>query len=255
MSTTSSSIELDGVRIDAHSRESLLKRFTESLWIPSDELYVGFYASLLWRTKLDDSYRRQLLEAACVYADGAGTSLAIGVLSPKSPRERLATTDLWADMVALTADLEVPVAVICGTSDVAERFSSHISSIGANVVYARSGYFDDAADRIEAAAEVRRSGAGLVLVGMGSGVQESFCTEIREADDSRAQTFVTVGGLADHVVGSTVRAPLVVQRSGLEWLWRVAQEPRRLFLRYAVGNSYFLARLFLAAMPIRRTVE
>lgn len=54
---------------------------------------------------------------------------------------------------------------------------------------------------------------------------------------------IGVGGLFDYYSGRIARAPLPLRKAGLEWAWRLAQEPRRLANRYLVGNAVFLARL------------
>jgi N-acetylglucosaminyldiphosphoundecaprenol N-acetyl-beta-D-mannosaminyltransferase len=99
------------------------------------------------------------------------------------------------------------------------------------------GYFgpEQAADRARAVAE---SGAELLFVAMGVPRQEHFIEE--QWERLGARVVIGVGGSFDVVAGLRKRAPPFVQRVGLEWAYRLAQEPRRLFKRYLVTNSQFL---------------
>lgn len=99
------------------------------------------------------------------------------------------------------------------------------------------GYFgpDQANERARAVAE---SGAELLFVAMGVPRQEYFIEE--QWQDLGARVVIGVGGSFDVVAGLRKRAPHFLQRSGLEWAYRLAQEPRRLFRRYLVTNSLFL---------------
>jgi N-acetylglucosaminyldiphosphoundecaprenol N-acetyl-beta-D-mannosaminyltransferase len=99
------------------------------------------------------------------------------------------------------------------------------------------GYFtpDEAASRAQAVAE---SGAELLFVAMGVPGQEYFIEE--HWDRLGARVVIGVGGSFDVIAGLRKRAPLLLQQIGLEWAYRLAQEPRRLFKRYLFTNSRFL---------------
>lgn len=99
------------------------------------------------------------------------------------------------------------------------------------------GYFgpEQAQARAKAVAE---SGADLLFVGMGVPRQEYFIEE--QWKRLGARVIIGVGGSFDVIAGLRKRAPAFMQRAGLEWAYRLAQEPRRLFMRYLVTNSEFL---------------
>lgn len=99
------------------------------------------------------------------------------------------------------------------------------------------GYFGP--EQAEARAQaVAQSGAELLFVAMGVPRQESFIEE--QWDRLGARVVIGVGGSFDVIAGLRKRAPAFLQRAGLEWAYRLAQEPRRLFRRYLVTNSRFL---------------
>jgi N-acetylglucosaminyldiphosphoundecaprenol N-acetyl-beta-D-mannosaminyltransferase len=112
------------------------------------------------------------------------------------------------------------------------------------------GYFgpNEAADRARAVAQ---SGAHLLFVGMGVPRQEYFIEE--QWERLGAHVVIGVGGSFDVIAGLRKRAPRFVQRLGLEWAYRLAQEPRRLFMRYLVTNSQFLG--LIAWDPIAYAVR
>lgn len=107
------------------------------------------------------------------------------------------------------------------------------------------GYFgpEQAKARARVVAE---SGAALLFVAMGVPRQEYFIEE--QWDDLGAQVVIGVGGSFDVIAGLRRRAPAFVQRAGLEWAYRLAQEPRRLFRRYLVTNSQFLGLISWSAI-------
>lgn len=87
---------------------------------------------------------------------------------------------------------------------------------------------------------IRRSGARIVFVGLGCPRQDAFASTHRDRIDA---VLVCVGAAFDFHAGVKRMAPPWMQRRGLEWLYRLASEPRRLWRRYLVTNGIFLARL------------
>jgi exopolysaccharide biosynthesis WecB/TagA/CpsF family protein len=94
-------------------------------------------------------------------------------------------------------------------------------------------------------AEINGSGAGIVFIGLGYPLQDLFADAHR---DRILAVQVCVGAAFDFHAGSLRRAPRWMQRSGLEWFHRLAREPRRLWRRYFVCNTIFLARLGVALL-------
>jgi N-acetylglucosaminyldiphosphoundecaprenol N-acetyl-beta-D-mannosaminyltransferase len=104
----------------------------------------------------------------------------------------------------------------------------------------RNGYFK-APDYPEVVRQIREAKADLLLVGMPAPFKEIWCEEQREALQTPA--ILGVGGAFDVLAGFVPRAPRLLQEAGLEWAWRLAMEPRKLWKRYLVTNSGFLALL------------
>lgn len=127
---------------------------------------------------------------------------------------------------------------------------------GLDVRGCADGYFDSkqASARAQAVAE---SGARILFVAMGVPRQEYFIEE--EWERLGATVVIGVGGSFDVIAGLRKRAPVYIQRAGLEWAYRLAQEPRRLFKRYLVTNSQFvglIVRTAIAdALHLRRVIR
>ena len=106
-----------------------------------------------------------------------------------------------------------------------------------------NGYFSEvqAAERVEA---IRQSGTQILLVGMGVPRQEFFLEQ--NWANLGVNLAVGVGGSFEIFAGTKKRAPLWIQQVGLEWLYRLLQEPQRLWKRYLVTNSQFIYELLRA---------
>ena len=98
--------------------------------------------------------------------------------------------------------------------------------------------------------EINASGADIVWVGLGSPMQERWMAD--HVGHLRASALIGVGAAFDFHAGIKRQAPRWMQRSGLEWSFRLMMEPRRLWRRYLIGNSKFIWLVFLQAVGRRR---
>lgn len=106
-----------------------------------------------------------------------------------------------------------------------------------------------AEERAQVVDRIRSSGAHVVWVGLGTPKQERWMAEV--VDELPATTLIGVGAAFDFHAGLKPQAPRWMQRSGLEWLFRLCTEPRRLWRRYLLGNPYFIGMLLLQSLGIR----
>ncbi|MBX3225871.1 MAG: WecB/TagA/CpsF family glycosyltransferase [Labilithrix sp.] len=111
---------------------------------------------------------------------------------------------------------------------------------GVTIAGARNGYFK-APDYPAVTETIRESKADLLLVGMPAPFKEIWCEEHRDA--IATPCMLGVGGAFDVMAGFVPRAPRLMQEAGMEWAWRLAMEPKKLWKRYLVTNSAFLALL------------
>ncbi|HJQ26810.1 MAG TPA: WecB/TagA/CpsF family glycosyltransferase [Blastocatellia bacterium] len=186
----------------------------------------------------DARLRAVLKRAALVTADGMSVVWAARWLG-KPLKERVTGIDLFARLVQEAARRGWSVFFF-GAEDesvrgVVERFRREHATL--RVAGWRNGYFKPSESAAIAEA-IRRSGADVLFVAMGSPAQEYWIAEHMELTGARFA--MGVGGSFDHLSGRKPRAPRWMQRTGLEWLHRLLREPRRLWRRYLLGNAQFI---------------
>ncbi len=104
-------------------------------------------------------------------------------------------------------------------------------------------------EKLEVVEEIKGSGAKLVFVGLGCPRQETWAFEYRLLLN---RPIVAVGAAFDFHAGILPQAPAEWQRLGLEWLFRLIQEPRRLYRRYLLLNPLYLWNLFLQRTHLKQ---
>ena len=191
----------------------------------------------------DAELRAHLARADLVLGDGVGLRLGAALLGARM-RANLNGTDLLPALCRAAAASALPLVLIGGAPGVAATAAARLreDTPGLDIPVVAHGFLDDA-HRVATIAAVAALPRVLVLVGMGSPLQERFAWQHLAA--LRGATVVTVGGLFDFYSGRVARAPLAWRRIGLEWLYRLAQEPRRLARRYLVGNPLFMLRVLV----------
>lgn len=169
----------------------------------------------------------------------AGRLLGIGI------RQNVNGTDLFPQLCQRMADQGLKIFLLGGRPGVADGVAKWIAGRypSLEVAGSRHGYFDRSEDRL-VVDEINRSDADVVLVAFGAPLQEAWIRRHRDA--LQARTALGVGGLFDFYSGRIPRAPVWLRELGLEWTYRLYQEPSRLWRRYLVGNVVFLARVFAA---------
>lgn len=188
----------------------------------------------------DARHAGALREADMATADGAPVAWAMRRLGAPAQR-RVCGPDLMLALCGDAAAAGLPIYLYGGTDDTLERLAINLLRRFPGLIIAGtcSPPFRPLSDDEEAdtAARIDASGAALVFVGLGCPKQELWMQ--RQRGRIRA-VMLGVGAAFDFHAGTVVRAPLWMQRRGLEWLHRLASEPRRLWRRYLVTNSRFL---------------
>lgn len=187
---------------------------------------------------LDSVYRTRLSDADLILPDGAGLRLGAALLG-SSLRHNLCGTDLVPELQQEMINRGVPLVLVGGRPGVAQRCAARWKEARPQlqVPVISHGYLNDA-DIRALRDEIRAVGRCVVLVGMGSPVQEEFAAT--HLADLPGATVLTVGGLFDYFADRVARAPMIWRELGIEWVFRTLQEPRRLLLRYLIGNPFFL---------------
>ena len=212
-------------------------------WIRSgDRGYIcTVNVAILMMMRSDPNLQRVVDNAALVVADGQPLIWASHLQSSHLP-ERVTGMDLVDELCALAVEEGFGVYFLGARREVIETAVKNLSQRhpGLRVSGIADGYFgwDEAPERARA---VRESGAKLLIVGMGVPRQEQFIES--QWDALGVPLAIPVGGSFEVMAGTARRAPLFLQRIGMEWSFRLAQEPRRLWKRYLVTNTQFIFHL------------
>lgn len=192
----------------------------------------------------DSGYRDVVNRADLVLPDGTGMRLA-GCLLRQRIRDNVNGTDLFPLVCERLERLRAPIFLLGALPGLAERVADWMRRKYPAILVAGTyhGYFGPE-EEPAVVARVAASGAIVLFVAMGVPLQERFISRHLAATGVRVA--FGVGGLFDFYSGRIPRAPLWLRRVGLEWLYRLIQEPRRLWRRYLIGNVVFLARVLRA---------
>jgi len=192
----------------------------------------------------DPAHGARLNSFDVVTPDGQPVRWALNLLHGEALADRVYGPDLTMRVLARCADEGLPVYLYGSTADTLGRLVSSLHSTLPALKIAgteeskfraiRSG------EEVEIAGRIRESGARVVLVGLGCPRQEVFAHAMRPLLD---MPLLAVGAAFDYHAGTLRRPPAWMQARGLEWLWRLGLEPRRLWRRYVILNPAYLARL------------
>ena len=135
-----------------------------------------------------------------------------------------------------------PVFLLGAKAEVVEAAANKLMQQHSNLIIAgyHHGYFWG--DEQTVVNKIRQSEAKLLFVAITSPRKENFINQWKE--DLGVDFVMGVGGSFDVVAGKVTRAPAWMQNAGLEWLYRVIQEPRRMWKRYLIANSKFIWLIF-----------
>ncbi|AOS97230.1 Putative N-acetylmannosaminyltransferase [Microbulbifer aggregans] len=198
--------------------------------------HVAVNVAKVINSRSDEKLERSVSQCDLINIDGMGVVWGARLLGYAVP-ERVAGVDLFHELLAMSAEKEFPVYFLGATSDVVERAAalSVEAHPGLKVAGFHHGYFWN--DEEAVVEKIRQSGARLLFVAITSPLKENFINRWRQR--LGVDFVMGVGGTFDVVAGKVRRAPDWMQNLGLEWLYRVIQEPRRMWRRYLVTNSAF----------------
>ncbi len=203
----------------------------------------------------DLAYRQALARAPLLFPDGSGVAMGCS-MNGEILRHNLNGTDLFPHLCKLAADKGKRLFLLGAKPGTPERVAEWATTSfpALQIAGTQHGYFspDEEAGVIDA---INASGADILLVAMGVPTQELWLDRVQPQLATKLN--VAVGGLFDFYAGNVSRAPLWLRQRGLEWTWRLLQEPRRMWRRYIIGNPRFALRLrheartkaFIEALP------
>ena len=199
----------------------------------------------------DPQHKYRLNQFDLVCPDGQPVRWALNQLHGSGLTDRVYGPELTLRLCQAAAERDVPVFLFGATEEMLTKFSDRLCQRFPKLVIAgkRASRFRtlSTAERDELASQINASGAGLCFVGLGCPRQEVFAYEMR---DRVQMPLVAVGAAFAFHAGLLSQAPPWMQRSGLEWFYRLTREPKRLWKRYSTTNPAFATLATLQGLKL-----
>ncbi len=226
------------LKIDSATEAETIQLIEESIINRNKPLqHIVVNVAKIVHAQKDEELRNAINNSDIVNIDGQGVVWALKLLGHKVPG-RVAGCDLFQSLVALSAEKGYRPYFFGAKEEVVNemvrRFKEKYPSL--QIVGCRNGYYS-AEEEPAIAEEIRSANPDLLFLGITSPKKELFID--RYTAQMKIPFTMGVGGSFDVVAGKVKRAPRWMQRAGLEWFYRILQEPKRMWKRYAVTNSKF----------------
>jgi N-acetylglucosaminyldiphosphoundecaprenol N-acetyl-beta-D-mannosaminyltransferase len=231
-------ISLFGLPVDALTMEETINVIENSIDQNEPIHHVVVNAAKMVNAQKDSALQESIVNCDIINADGQAVVWAAKILKQPLP-ERVAGIDLMELLVKLSAKKNYKIYFLGAQEEVVKKVVDKYSlEFGEQIIAGyRNGYFSKE-EEIDIAKEIAISQPDILFVAISSPKKEIFLN--KHKDLIRAPFVMGVGGSFDVVSGLVKRAPRWMQQSGLEWLYRVYQEPRRMWKRYLITNSKFI---------------
>lgn len=238
-----------GCRLDALTLEQTVEAIERAIEAGRPCQHTSVNAAKLVRLQDDPVLAAAVVGSELVTADGQAVVWAARLLGHQVP-ERVTGIDLMAALLEHAERAGYGVYVLGAREEVLETALARIRERhpAIQIVGSHHGYFAryEEADVVE---RIRTAEPEILFVALETPAKELFLAQHRER---LGVPFVMgVGGAIDILAGVRRRAPRALQGLGLEWLYRLAQDPRRLARRYVVGNTKFIWLVLRAALGRR----
>ena len=234
-------ISLFKLPIDVLSMEETIDIIDNSISKNKPIHHVVVNAAKVVNAQRDSELRESIINCDLINADGQAIVWASHILNKPLP-ERVAGIDLMGKIVKLSAKRNYRIFFLGAQEKVVQRVvNKYMNLYGAKIIAGyRNGYFTTE-DEESVALEISESKPDILFVAISSPKKEIFLNKYKSL--IQAPFIMGVGGSFDVISGLVKRAPKWMQKSGLEWLYRVLQEPGRMWKRYLITNSIFIAML------------
>ncbi len=234
-------LEVMGVEIDNLSIEETLGLIEKKILERKPVKHVVVNAAKVVEINKNPELKAIIESCEIVNADGQAVVWASRLLG-KPLKERVAGIDLMQALVERASQKNWSIYFLGAKQEVLDkviaRYKKEFPTL--KIAGARNGYYKPNEEQ-RIADEIAESRADILFVAMSSPKKEIFLNKY--LNRMNVPFVMGVGGSFDVVAGLTKRAPLWMQKLGLEWLFRFLQEPRRMWRRYIIGNVEFILLL------------
>ncbi len=189
----------------------------------------------------DKDYFQVLKNGSLIFPDGIGLTVA-GKLLNTPLKENINGTDMFPYICRLAAERGYSLFLLGGKPGIAAETARVIEGkYKVKIAGTAHGYFDHDSESNAMVESVNQSGADILLVAFGAPRQEKWIAT--HCEQLKPNILMGVGGLFDFYSGNIKRAPVWMREIGLEWIYRILQEPGRMWRRYVIGNPLFISRV------------
>jgi exopolysaccharide biosynthesis WecB/TagA/CpsF family protein len=242
-----------GVRIDAVDYEAAVEQIARAAHARCPMAVSALAVHGLMTGVLDESHRYRLNRFDLLVPDGQPVRWALNLLHGAQLRERVYGPQLMLEICRRAEVERLPVLFYGGTAALlaalTERLADRFPDL--EIVGAMPSRFRrlTPTERDRTVAAIRDTGAAITFVGLGCPRQEVWAYEFRRA---LSMPLIAVGAAFAFHAGRLPQAPEFLQRRGLEWFFRLVQEPSRLWRRYLLLNPLYLSLLSLQLTGLHR---
>ncbi len=236
--------EVLGIPINAMTMSRALDAIDEAIVLRKSVQIGVVNAAKIVNMRRDPALRQDVLSSDLIFADGMSVVWASRILGRRLP-ERVAGIDLMMGMLVRGDKKGYRIFFLGATDDVLGAVVDRVGREypGVQVAGRQNGYFKESEEE-GIARRIRESRADILLVAITSPKKEKFLA--RWSETINVPVSHGVGGSFDVYAGKVERAPESWQKLGLEWLYRLKQEPGRLWKRYLVTNTLFAGMVLRA---------
>lgn len=199
----------------------------------------------------DIELRKSVNESDIINADGQAVVWASKFLG-KPLKERVSGIDLMEELVAISQKNKYKIYFFGAKEEIVKKVvDTYSNKYSKNIIAGyRNGYFKKEEEK-EIAKEIAKSDANILFVAISSPTKENFLYQNKDLLKN-VNFIMGVGGSFDVIAGKVKRAPVWMQKNGLEWFYRFLQEPKRMWKRYLVGNSKFIWLVFKEKLNLNK---
>ncbi len=228
--------------VDVLTMEETLHLIDDSIRDKKSIQHIVVNAAKLVHMQFDTELFQSVVASDIINADGMAVVWASELLGNPLP-ERVSGVDLMQELVILAAEKNYKIFFFGGKEEVVSEVVRKYTSVFGEEIIAgyRNGYFNKEQES-DIADQIASSQADILFVAISSPTKEIFLNTYK--DQLKVPFIMGVGGSFDVVAGKVKRAPVWMQNSGLEWFYRIMQEPGRMWKRYLTTNTLFIYYIF-----------
>jgi N-acetylglucosaminyldiphosphoundecaprenol N-acetyl-beta-D-mannosaminyltransferase len=241
-------LQILGVRIDHADRRETIEKISSFIKEPTCKVVITVNPEHVMLAQDSNEFKAILNRGDLNVPDGIGVVWASRLLG-RPVRERVSGADLLPDICRLCARESISIFLLGGAPGVAERAAESLRLKLPSLVIAGTSSRDPGAENDEASLrEINESGASVLAVAYGSPTENLWIARNQDLLQ-KVRVAIGVGGALDFISGEMPRAPEWMQRSGLEWLYRLLRQPTRL------RRMLRLPRFAVAVLRQRRSMK